>query len=646
MLKIATLQVRTMQCFIAIITLFLGGLCTINAQEISYTVQDIPAALRENANAVIRKEVKEIEILGVERQRINYELAVTVFNDIGDKLANALEFYDGTNKIKNQEVLILNAYGKQIAKFRKGEFSDISAVSSNDLYTDNRYSYLDYTPTEYPYTMIYKSQVESSETAFVRPWYPIPGTYVSVMESRYVLKNSKQIPMRFKSSNFEGFTINQNNSEFDLDLTLVNAPAIVSEALAVSFRSYVPEVLVALNDFTLVGVRGHASDWKSFGGWQYLNLIKGLDNLPASTVAEVQSLLQGVSDRKEQIRLIYEYVQNKTRYISVQLGIGGWKPYDAASVNKLGYGDCKGLTNYTKAILKSQGIDAYYTVVWAGQNKRNIDSEFASMQGNHVILNVPLDNEDVWLECTSQTLPFNYLGSFTDDRNVLVITPQGGLIKRTPAYNNNANLQQSIGSFSLTANGDFKGEVTIESLGSRYYNSYDLEQYNQAELKEHYLDYWDAFTNLNLENIDLENNKDEVIFTESVAFSANKYAQIINNKFIFKPNAFNVNNYVPRQYRNRKHDFVIARGYNEIDTYAFTSPKGMDVDYLPEPIILESEFGKYTLTITNNPDKSFTYTRTFNLNQGTYKANKYKAYRDFRKKIKKYDNTKVVFKIE
>ena len=121
-------------------------------------------------------------------------------------------------------------------------------------------------------------------------------------------------------------------------------------------------------------------------------------------------------------------MQDNTRYISVQYGIGGWEPENAMAVDQLGYGDCKALTNYTMALLKTQGIDSYYTVLYGGV-KRDMNPEFTMMQGNHAILNVPTeDSTDIWLECTSQTNPFNYLGDFTDDRYALRIGENGGEI--------------------------------------------------------------------------------------------------------------------------------------------------------------------------------------------------------------------------
>ena len=66
-------------------------------------------------------------------------------------------------------------------------------------------------------------------------------------------------------------------------------------------------------------------------------------------------------------------MQNNTRYISIQLGIGGWRPFEAAYVASKGYGDCKALSNYMYSLLKEAGILSYYTLVKAGAGEEDIN---------------------------------------------------------------------------------------------------------------------------------------------------------------------------------------------------------------------------------------------------------------------------------
>ena len=49
-------------------------------------------------------------------------------------------------------------------------------------------------------------------------------------------------------------------------------------------------------------------------------------------------------DTREKIRVLYRYLQQNHRYISVQVGIGGMQPISASAVYTNGYGDCKGLS--------------------------------------------------------------------------------------------------------------------------------------------------------------------------------------------------------------------------------------------------------------------------------------------------------------
>ena len=45
--------------------------------------------------------------------------------------------------------------------------------------------------------------------------------------------------------------------------------------------------------------------------------------------AEILKLIEGASTNLEKIEILYRYLQENTRYVSVQLGIGGWQTFDA-----------------------------------------------------------------------------------------------------------------------------------------------------------------------------------------------------------------------------------------------------------------------------------------------------------------------------
>ncbi len=153
------------------------------------------------------------------------------------------------------------------------------------------------------------------------------------------------------------------------------------------------------------------------------------------------ALTKDASSDKDKAKILYNYLQKNTRYISIQIGIGGLEPFPASEVDRLGYGDCKALANYMRSMLSAVNIPSYYCIVKAGRRKESFHKTFANAQdGNHVILCIPFKNDTTWLECTSQNLPFGFLSDFTDDRDVVACTENGGVIMHTPKYINSTNL--------------------------------------------------------------------------------------------------------------------------------------------------------------------------------------------------------------
>lgn len=624
--------------------LIVGFLFTINpicSQEIKYSSSLIPKELKQNANAVVRDYAIEITIEDTDKMIVSKREVVTVLNKLGKVDAKLVEGYDEDTKITDLSARIYDALGNEIKKYKERHFEDVSAVDGGTLYSDSRVKYVDYTPISYPYTVVFESTYKTSTTGFIPWWQPINGYYVSVEKSSYKVLNPNKIPWRFKNINFDKFSVKKQESDTEIFYSLENQPGFKYENSSVHYREILPKAMITLNNFSLKGVAGQYKNWKEFGAWMNAELLKGRDQLEPATVLKIKNLVSGVEDPIEKAKLVYKFMQEKTRYISVQVGIGGWEPIAANQVDKVGYGDCKGLTNYTKALLDAAGVTSYYTVVYADE-KRDIDKDFSSIQGNHVILNIPNKGKDVWLECTSQTMPFGFLGDFTNDRNVLVVTPEGGIIKRTTSYKDEENLQVTNASIELKANGSVLANLQIVSKGLQYDDKQGYDGFTDEELVKHYKsDIWSYNNNLEITEATLDNNKDSIVFKEKIALTINNYASISNNEYLFRVNMFNQNSYVPKRYRKRKLPLHIYRGYKDVDNYQIQIPKEYVLTFLPENKTIKSKYGTYNVVFTKINDTSFIYQRTLSIKEGTYTKEDYKKYRSFRRSIAKYESLRI-----
>ncbi|KGL58831.1 DUF3857 domain-containing protein [Polaribacter sp. Hel1_85] len=614
------------------------------SQKNNYSSLLIPVELKENANAVIRDNSIEITIEDVDEMVVRNRKVVTVLNKLGDRNVSMSEYYDNHTKITKLSAIIYDAFGSQLKKYSKNKFLDVSAVDGGTLYSDSRVKYVDYTPVSYPYTIVFESEYKTSTTGFIPSWYPISGYSVSVEKSEYKLVNPKRITIHKKEKNFSDYSIENSHLDYELNSVIKSQPAIKYEANSVSFSKIMPLLLVVPKDFQTDGVKGSYSNWKELGSWMNDKILYGKTDLDEATKLKVLNLVKGIDNPIEKAKIVYDYMQNKTRYISVQVGIGGIQPIAANQVDKVSYGDCKGLTNYTKALLDVVGVKSNYVHVEANRNdKVSFENDFASLaQGNHVILNIPNSGNDIWLECTSQTIPFGFLGDFTDDRNVLVMTPEGGVIKRTPSYKNETNLQEINGKIQLEENGNLTATLNRVSKGIQYDDKSFYETLNEEELIKRYKsNVWSYNNNLEITSTDIINDKEKVVLKEDLKVSIKNYASVNEQEYLFRVNVFNKNSFVPKRYRTRKLPLKIPRGFKDVDSYEFTLPKGYVLGVLPSEKTLSSNFGTYKVTFTKIDDTTFKYNKSMLIKEGVYPKEDYKKYRNFRRSIAKYENLRI-----
>lgn len=614
------------------------------SQEIKYSSILLPKELVENSSSVIRDQKIQIEIVSRKQMNIKKTKVITVLNKNGLSNIDAVEFYNKSTKVKSIEAIIYNSVGKEIKKIKHKDFVDQSVSDGFSIHNDARKLSLYYTPTEFPFTIVYNSEIETSNTAFIPAWYPIDDFYESVEKSSINIKYPAELGFKYKELNFNTVNILKQESLNEITFSIANLKATKFEEFSPSFRKINPSVLFGLDLFSLEGVEGNATSWNEFGKWMYANLLKETEQVPESTIQKIKALIGDEKDPIKKAKIIYKYVQDKSRYVSIQLGIGGWKPMLVTDVDKLGYGDCKALSNYTRVLLKEVGVESFYTIIYAGDDKRDLTEDFVSMQGNHAILTLPIANKYIFLECTSQISPFGYNGDFTDDRYALIVKPEGGEIIKTNHYDVLRNTQFTTGNFSINENGDFSGSVEIKSEGIQYNTIYTIENRSSEQKDSHYKERFRWINNLKINKIELNNNREKIQFFEKLTITALNYASVNKEIVLIPLNAFNRNLAMPQRYKIRENSFEISRGFYDDDDIDINIPIGFELDSKPDDVQISSKFGTYKLEIFVISSNLIKYKRSYLLNNGTYDKETYEEFRTFIEKINRLDNSKIAIK--
>ncbi|AWM13201.1 DUF3857 domain-containing protein [Flavobacterium sediminis] len=604
-----------------------------------------PKDVYEKANAVIKDYKLNLEITDYNKFKLNKYRVITVFNKQGLNCLDTYEFFSKSTVVRDVEITVFNALGKEIKKIRKKDFEE-NSVSQGSVITDNRVLYFDYVPTEYPFTIVYKSEIVSDNTAFLPSWMPISDYNMSLIHSEFEIKYNKELNLNYKildpETKITDHSIKVEDEQDLLRFSLDSVNAVQKERYAPSMYKVFPKVMIGLEEFELEGIKGTAKSWEEFGNWMYTYLLADTEEIPEETIQKIANLIKDEKDNLKKAKIIYNYVQNNTRYVSIQLGIGGWKPMKAAEVDKLGYGDCKALTNYTRSLLKAFDIPSYYTIVYGDRAKRDLVEDFVSVQGNHVILGIPDKEDIIWLECTSQDIPFGFQGNFTDDRKVLIVDKDKSKIVRTKTYEAETNRQITTGSYKITESGTMTSKITIESSGLDYLVYRELYTAPERDKKDHYLNTYSYLKNLNIQSLNLINDKEAVLFKEEIAMESVNYVEKYGDDLIFHYNAFNRMQKNSRKDPDRLLPFEIERGYYEEDRIDILLPEGYTVSELPSEISIRSEFGEYDLSFQLKSENTVSYIRKLTLKKGKYQNDRFDEYQKFIGKIIKGDNIKIL----
>jgi len=625
------------------INIFLLFSCFAFATGGEYAVTNIPDALKKNANVVKRIEEERFTLKSPGEAVYYRKYALTILNENGDKHAAFQQSYDRFVEIKGIAGILFDAMGNKVKELKNKDVQDFSGVSDISLMEDNRVKYHSFYYKVYPYTVEYVLELKYNGTMFYPSWQPLEDEYFSVQQSKFIFECPLNYEFRHKAFHYNGQAVEQTTDKKRMTWEIKEAPAIIRESYSPSLRHLTTYIMFGPTEFEMQAYKGNMKSWQDLGKFIY-TLKQGRDELPPNIKQKVHEIADPVTDAREKIRLLYEYMQKNTRYVSIQLGIGGWQPFDAKYVATKGYGDCKALSNYMYSILKEAGIKSYYTLIGAGRTKPNLETEFPSSQFNHVILCAVINaNDSVWLECTSQTLTSGYLSDFTDDRYALLIDETGGNLVHTPKYGLKENLQQRTILAKLDAEGLLKADIKTNYSGIQQDHLHMLINDLSKDKVKEYLDEELEFATYIVNNFNYKENKKLIPeIEETLSINVDHYATVSGKRLFIEPNIMTKSSRKLKSGEERKYDIELDMEYSDADKIEIEIPAGYKPESIPQDAIVESKFGKYRSTVKVDQNKII-YTRSMQQFSGFFQKTDYIEMVKFYDAIYKADRNKLVF---
>lgn len=589
-------------------------------------------AMAANAYVIVLDDSTYIES-SLTDATISYQRTLLIANSKGKDAAFWSCTLDKNMKLKNFSITYQQGDGKTVKKFKKSDLQ-VTELSAG-LGDDNQTYYLDYSPSAYPVTIKQEWTVENHGGILSYPMFcPIDNYNQAVNHASHTIKCTDNHLCQYKVLNGEHPIITSLN-DGSIKAVFDNLQPLEKEDYSPSLFNRLPIVLFTPKHFSYFGTEGDLDTWQNFGRWQY-GLLKGRDILPENIKTKVHELTDGLTSQREKVARLYQYLYDNSRYVSIQLGIGGYQPTTAQEVATNGFGDCKGLSNYMIALLKEAGIPAFYAAI--STDHANLVKDFPNLnQLNHVIAGVPLARETstpgnstktdtLWLECTNARYPLGYIHSDIAGHEALIITPDGGKIVRLPKVSDTDNLQQSKVDIQLSENGEANINITMEKSNQQYENFLPLLSMNSSEQKKVLLSHL-HLPSAQVKALKIEEEKGKPIARATIS-ATSKYANVTGKRLFIKLNPMKGNFSNMSNPANRQSPLELSAGYHDIEDITLTIPQGFKVESMPSNKEISSKFGTLKVTISPRGSKpeqedELNIRYDFTLHSGTFPAQEY-----------------------
>lgn len=610
-----------------------------------YSVESIPDSLKEGAVSVVRNYSAVFTQDDINNGTFRVTHVITVLNEKGNSHATFFARKDKFQDLQKFSGIVRSNSGKEIKKIKRGDL--IESSFSTEMATDDRKIIYEVSSPVYPYTIEYEYEIKYKNGILgYPPFVPVERSSQSVEKADYRIEIPKGTKLRYHS-NFECQKSEEATEKHQVyTVSAKGMEAVKYEPLAPSSDEYIPIVRFGVTDFCYDKVCGNLSLWQNYGIWQK-QLLEGRDILPADVVSKIKDLTKDAPTARDKVAILYKHMQDNSRYVSIQLGIGGLQPFPADVTYKSRFGDCKALSNLMMAMLKAIDIPSNYTVIRMYGRKTFLRDFPEVSQANHVILRVPLPNDTIWLECTSQTLPMGYIHDGIAGHDALVITDKGGELCQLPSYTADQNLSESTIVMNIDENGIVQGEMKFTEHVHGFGDHYEMMRSNDRDRHVRYITSKVKMQGLKVGKIKTsEELSDLPSCTLAMDYEAYNFVNKSGKRMFIPLLPLKKSFFSILTSNNRELDIEIDDGFSQSDSIVINIPEGYVVESMPKPTLLLTPYGTLISKAEKKDVNTIVYSQHISVFAGRYDKSKYEEIKNFYKGVAGSTKAKIVVRKE
>lgn len=417
---------------------------------------------------------------------------------------------------------------------------------------------------------------------------------------QYVLVAPKTKRFFFHAPAFEGFSQSRRENQASVEYHFEAKPAlkVIPEPSMPGWAEVAPYLHISTYE-----------TWEQVGRW-YWGLVAEQLAPDAQVRRAAQDAVKGLTTLADKVRAVHRKVIQGTRYVGLEFGIHGYKPYRVSQILSRRFGDCKDKASLLVAMLGEVGIEAQM-VLLRTRRGGNVEPSPASLAiFDHAIAYVPA--LDLYLDGTAE---FSGMGELPHQDQGMIglrVGAKGSLLIQTPVLPSSTNQANRTWMTEVREDGGAHVREQVTVFGQA---APEWRQHYQTpgERQDKYTKVWNArFPGAVVANLEVSGTEDPNVPVKVVAEVDVPQLASTQGKRLLLPLSSRPPEYLRSYARlsSRKLDLQLAYPWQHQEVLTYRLPAGWRVAQVPAARDEQTDFGSFRFAVESSPNGDAVTVRT------------------------------------